>query len=561
MSTENAYLEEFKTPLEMFYRWETQAPDNIWLRQSAGGSWQDYSWAEAGQQSRKLAAMLHDMGLQRGDRVGIYAANSPQWIMADLANMMAGMVSVPIYTTMPPDKVSYVAEHSDMQALFYDASISAEQLRKLVPDGVKLIAAPGADSSGADGSWQATLERQAPLPGNPLRDPQDLFTIVYTSGTTGKPKGVMHSFATLPHSAFAIPQVVGTDTEARLFSYLPLAHVAERVLVELHSFYSGASIGFNQSKDSFTDDLKAIRPTFFFAVPRIWVNLKAGIVRQLGDEAWQNILDNPQGAGELGKLILGAMGLDEVKFAFSGAAPISTKDIEAWQALGMPLYEGFGQSEIMSGTCNIDGACRIGTVGRVIDSKFSELRISDEGEVLLRAPGAMLGYYKEPEKTAETLIDGWVRTGDKGVIDEEGYLRITGRVKEIFKTAKGKYVAPAPIENRFMAACPYVDQLCLVGSGLPQTVLLVNLTEAGKAASREAVGASLEQARQEVNQAVEAHECISHVVVCREPWTIENGLLTHTMKILRDDVERNHAAAIERAMQTEQGKTIIWERD
>ena len=559
MASEHAHLEDFKQPLEMFYHWEQNAPENIWLRQSAGGEWTDYSWREAGQQSRKVATALQALGLDKDAKVGIYAGNSPQWIMADLANMIAGMVTVPIYTTMPPDKVRYVAEHSDMQALFFDASSSAEQLRPLVPEGVSLIAMPGADSSGADASWDTILQEQKPLAGQPLRDPDDLYTIVYTSGTTGMPKGVMHSFTSLPHSAYAIPRVVGTDTNTRLFSYLPLAHVAERVLVELHSFYSGASIGFNESQATFVEDLKAIRPTFFFAVPRIWVNLKAGVMKQLGPEAWQNILDNPAGAGEMGKLILGAMGLDKVNFAFSGAAAICTKDIEAWQALGMPLYEGFGQSENMSGTCNIGDACRIGTVGKIIDQEYSDVRISDEGEILFRAPGVMQGYYKEPEKTAETLVDGWVKTGDKGLIDADGFLRITGRIKEIFKTAKGKYVAPAPAENRFIAACPYVEQLCLVGSGLPQTVLLVTLTEASQANSREEVNACLEKARLEVNQAAEAHERMSHVVVCSEAWTIENGQLTHTLKVLRDDVERAHAAAIERTAQAEDGETIIWE--
>lgn len=559
MAVKNTLPEGFKTPLEMFYRWEAEVSDNVWMRQSTGGAWHNYSWGGAGEQSRKVAAALQGMNLQKGDKVGIYAANSPHWVMADLACMMAGMVTVPVYTTMPADKVSYVAEHSDMKALFVDASIDIERLCTLVPAGMPLIAMPGADHDRAEASWDAILQTHAPVEGEPLRDPHDLYTIVYTSGTTGMPKGVMHSFATLPHSAFAIPPVVGSDTSARLFSYLPLAHVAERVLVELHSFYSGASIGFNESKDTFVEDLKEIRPTFFFAVPRIWVNLKAGIVRQVGDEAWQKILDDPQGAGEMGQLILGAMGLDAVTFAFSGAAPISTKDIESWQALGMPLYEGFGQSEIMSGTCNIRDACRIGTVGKIIDTNFGELRISAEGEVLLRAPGAMLGYYKAPEKTAEAIVDGWVRTGDKGVVDEDGFLRITGRIKEIFKTAKGKYVAPAPLENRFVAVCPYVEQLCLVGSGLPQTVLLVTLTEASKAVSREAIGASLEQARQDVNQAVEAHERMSHVVVCSEPWTIESGLLTHTLKILRSDVEQRHSAAIERAAQATDGETVGWE--
>ncbi len=169
MAIENAHLEDFKTPLEMFYRWEAEVPDNIWLRQSAGGAWHDTSWGEAGGQSRKLATALQAMDLQKGDKVGIYAANSPQWIMADLAIMMAGMVTVPIYTTMPPDKVSYVAEHSDMKAVFVDSSIDIDKLRTLVPAGMALIAMPGADSERANASWDDIMQTHAAVERKPLR--------------------------------------------------------------------------------------------------------------------------------------------------------------------------------------------------------------------------------------------------------------------------------------------------------------------------------------------------------------------------------------------------------
>lgn len=549
---------DFKTPLEMFYHWEAQMPDQSWFRQASGGSWRDISWAEAGVVARRLAAGIQAMGLNKGDKVGIYAANSPEWIIADLACMMAGMVTVPIYTTMAMDKVKYVAQHSDMRAVFIGSGISAETLRKELPAGLLLIALPGTQHTATDSNWEDIISQNPPLDGNPLRDPQDLWTIVYTSGTTGMPKGVMHSFATLPHSASAIPAYTGANQQGRLFSYLPLAHVAERVLVELHSLYSGATIGFNGSKDSFTDDLREIRPTFFLAVPRIWTNLKTGIVAQMGNEAWQKLLDDPQRSAQIGKSVLAAMGLDAVTFAFSGAAPIAASDIEAWRALGMPLYEGFGQSEMMSGTLNIPGKDKIGSVGCAFEKEGGEVSISDIGEVLLRAPGAMVGYYKEPEKTKEAFLNGWVRTGDKGRIDEDGFLFITGRVKEIFKTAKGKYVAPGPIEKLFEVS-PHVDQLCLVGSGRPQTLMLINMTEASATIDKEQVAADLEQQRQIVNDHLEAHERISHVVVCAQPWTMENRLLTHTLKILRDDVEQHHQGVIEICMQSGAGTTVVWE--
>lgn len=549
---------DFKTPLEMFYQWEAQMPDQSWLRQAINGSWQDTTWAEAGALARRLAAGIQAMGLNKGDKVGIFATNSPEWIITDVACMMAGMVTVPIYTTMPMDKVKYVAEHSDMRAVFIGSGISAETLRNELPAGTLIVALPGVEHSATDNNWEHMISQNLPLDGNPLRDLQDLWTIVYTSGTTGMPKGVMHSFATLPHSASALPNYTGADTNGRLFSYLPMAHVAERVLVELHSIYSGATIGFNNSKDSFTDDLREIRPTFFLAVPRIWINLKTGIVAQMGNEAWQKLLDDPERSAEIGKTVLASMGLDAVTFAFSGAAPIAASDIQAWRALGMPLYEGFGQSEMMSGTLNIPGNDKIGSVGCCFEAEGGEVSISDIGEILLRAPGAMVGYYKEPEKTKEAFLDGWVRTGDKGRIDEDGFLFITGRVKEIFKTAKGKYVAPGPIEKLFEVS-PHVDQLCLVGSGRPQTLMLVNMPDASTTIDKEQVEADLEQQRQIVNGNLEAHERISHVVVCAEPWTMENRMLTHTLKILRDDVEKHHEGAIEICMQSGAGTTVVWE--
>ena len=556
MTTTRAGLpDDFQSPLDMFYHWEATRADQPWLKQFVDGQWQEYSWADIGRQSRKIAAALRDMGLKHEDKVGIYAANSAAWMAADLACMMSGCVTVPIYTTMSPSKVKYVAEHSDMKAVFSDNSMPIATLRDQLVKGTRIITMPGADKEGADLHWNDAVQQYVPLDGNPQRALDDVWTIVYTSGTTGMPKGVMHSFSSLPFSGSWLPSITSVTPESRLFSYLPMAHAAERALVQLNSLYSGALIAFNQSKETFVSDLLEVKPTFFFAVPRIWTNLKKGILQQLGVDAWAQIQNDPVFAKEKGAQVLVGMGLGEVTYAFSGSAPISTADIEAWQSLGMPLYEGYGQSEIMSGTINTVESNRLGTVGKLMDENYTKIRIADDGEIQLKSPGAMLGYYKDAEKTAETMPQGWVCTGDKGVI-EDGFVRITGRVKEIFKTTKGKYVAPAPIENEF-SRCQHIEQLCLVGNGLPQTIMLMTLTDSSVTLDKDKVAVDLEATRQAVNANLEAHERMSHVLVCNEPWTMENGLLTHTLKILRDDVETHNNAAI-LACADQNSQTVYW---
>lgn len=550
MSEVSSLPADFKLPLEMFYQWEQQQPNKTWFHQHDGEQWCDYSWATVGETVRKLAAGLLAQGLQPGDRVGLYAENSANWVMSDLAIMMAGLVSVPIYTTMPEEKIRYVVEHSGMKLLLVgdNCALSVTDVESALGEQISVVGI-GVGSA----QWQGLLDKAPALEGNPERQADDLWTIVYTSGTTGQPKGVMHSFCTLPSSVFDIQVLSDTSPETRYFSWLPLAHVAERSVVELSALYSGGSIGFNRGKETFIEDLKEVRPTLFFSVPRIWSNLKAGVVAQMGEENWQRCATDAEFGKTMGETILAAMGLDAVTVALTGSAPIPPSDIKAWHCLGMPLCEGFGQSESMSTAFNRIDNFKLGSIGLPI-SERADMKISDEGELLLRSPGNMLGYYKDPEKTAETIVDGWLRTGDKARIDEDGFVFITGRVKDIFKTAKGKYVAPAPIENAF-AFFTGVEQCTLVGRGLPQTIMLAVMSD-GIVRTDE-----LHQALQahliKMNETLEAHERMSHVVVCDTPWSIENGLLTHTLKVLRDDVEANHTSSIEKAMAA--GDSVYWE--
>jgi long-chain acyl-CoA synthetase len=546
----------FLPPLETFYQWENKNPDKVWLSQPAGNdTWIDFTWAEVGQQARRLANALQQLGLKRGDRVGLYGANSAYWVMADMAIMMAGGCSVPIYASMPEDKIRYVVDHSEMSFLFADNSseMKLDALMETFGNSLQIISLA---EQGGHHQFAGLVEQYEALAGSPVRERDELWSLSYTSGTTGQPKGVMHTFETMPYSAERIGALAEADENSVFFSYLPLAHIAERCVVELNSIYSGGHIYFNESKETFVRDLQKSRPTFFFAVPRIWHNLKNGIVAQMGEEKWQGLMRDPEAARAAGELILSAMGLDRVTYAFSGSAPIAPADLEAWMALGMPVYEGFGQSETMSGLGNRPGAVKLGSIGKPM-SDDAEMKVSDEGELLLRAQGNMVGYYKDPEKTAETIVDGWIRTGDKVRVDEDGFVFITGRVKEIFKTAKGKYVAPAPIEQRF-GSLHCLEQLCLVGRGMPQTLLLVVLNEQARAQNKAEVEAELQAKLDSVNSELEAHERISHIVVCRDMWSIENDLLTHTLKIKRDEVEAKMRAQIERCVAGTES-AIVWE--
>lgn len=528
----NGFPDDFKTPLGMFYQWESLKPDTVWLRQCFRESDTVYTWSQAGDLARKLASGILALGLKPGDRVGIYSQNTAKWVITDLAIMMAGLVSVPIYASMSEEKIKYIVEHSEMKAMFVGdkCAHSPTHMAGLFQGDPIAIGIEFTDSrTGGNIQWSRLLTLDEPVYGNPDWDFDRLWTLSYTSGTTGQPKGVMHSFSSSAYSAYCLNSLASLGQGARFFSYLPLGHISERVIVELHCLFSGGSVGFNESVDTFTDDLKRIRPTYFNAVPRIWTKLKAGIIQQIGEADWQRVINEPEYGKKIGTSILASIGLDQVVWGQAGAAPMPPEDIKAWRCLGMPLVEGYGQTETMNGFFNTPHDFKIGTVGKVLLP--GKVKISDDGEILLRSPGNMMGYYKDPARTAETLVEGWIHTGDKGTIDSDGFVTITGRVKDIFKTAKGKYVAPAPIEGKF-AFFPGISQCCLVGSGMPQPIMLIVAEE-----SSELTVNQLEEHLDNINRELEAHERISHVIVCRDPWTTENGLLTLTLKMLRTNIE------------------------
>jgi long-chain acyl-CoA synthetase len=536
---------ESESPLDMFYHWENSKPDAVYLRQPVDQVWHDYRWRDVGEEARRMAAALQGMGLAEGERVSTLSKNCAHWLIADLATMMAGYSSAPVFTSMVGEDVRYILEHSDCRVLFVGQCPNWPQVRKLLPEKVTVISLPFADVPGADYSWNELLASHQALPGNPSRPGRDEITTIYTSGSTGVPKGVVYSFEAAGHIVRNLGQTFRMSEQDRLISYLPLAHGFERAVIAFMSLYAGCTIGFNESQDTFSADMHEVRPTVFQCVPRLWSKLQESVQASFGgQDGLAALLADPVGADMTKTKVKQALGLDAGRLLMTGSAP-TPMPLHAWyEALDMPLCEIYGQSEILSGSCNLPWQRKPGTLGK--PTVNTELKIAGNGEILIKARAVMSGYLHEPQKTAATLIDGWIHTGDKGEIDEDGFLKITGRVKEIFKTTKGKYVAPLPIES-MLSSSVNLEQMCLMGNGLPQTVLLVQLSTQGQDMDTETLQDELQRQIIEVNADLDGHEKIAGVIISAQDWNPENGLVTHTMKIKRAALEQRYGALAEKA--------------
>jgi long-chain acyl-CoA synthetase len=539
--------------LQRLYHWERSTPDRVVLTQPlGGGEIRDFSWRELMDQVRRMAAHLQGLGFEPGSRIAILSKNTAHWLLSDFAIWMAGHVSVPLYPTLAAGTVRQILQHSDARLLFVGKLDGWEGMRAGVPAGLPCIAHPLAPASARQAypGWDDIVAATAPLQGEPVRPADELATIMYTSGTTGAPKGVMHSFGTFAWGVRSgLKRVPAINQSARMLSYLPLSHVAERTLVEHGLLATGMHVFFAESLETFTADLQRARPTVFFSVPRLWVKFQQGIHAKLPPARLERLLKIPILRGVVRRKILGALGLQDCRFAAGGAAPMPPDLLRWYAALGLDLVEVYGMTE----NCGIShatlpGRQRPGTVGLPYDGVQSRLD-PVTGEIQVKAPCLMLGYYREPELTRETITDdGWLKTGDKGALDAEGNLRITGRVKDLFKTSKGKYVAPAPIEDRLVMHAA-IEACCVTGANLGQPLALVMLNaEAAKQAAgggRSALEASLAQHLQTVNQDLDPHERLDCLVLTTDPWTVENDLVTPTFKVKRNRIEALFAARYE----------------
>jgi long-chain acyl-CoA synthetase len=547
--------------LERLYHWERTAPDRVVMTQPlGGGTVRDLTWREVMDETRRMAAHLKGLGFEPGARIGILAKNQAHWLIADFAIWMAGYVSVPLYPTLASGTVRQILEHSEARLLFVGKLDAWEDMRAGVPDGLPIIRLPQSPAAGGE-SWDEVVARTQPLQGNPVRDGNELATIMYTSGTTGMPKGVMHSFATFAWSMAAVRKRLGSDESSRILSYLPLSHVAERTVVEHNLLASSLRVYFAESLETFAADMQRARPTVFFSVPRLWVKFQQGVVAKMPPQKLDRLLSIPIVRHFVRKKVLGALGLDQCRFPAGGAAPMPP-DLLRWYArLGLEIIEVYGMTENCGVShCTLPGKQRPGTVGYPYDGVESRLD-PDTDEIQVKSPGTMLGYFREPEQTQAAMTpDGWMRTGDKGVLDAEGGLRISGRVKDIFKTGKGKYVAPAPIEDRLVMHAA-VEACCVTGANLgqPLGIVMLNMEAARRmadAAERVAIETSLAAHMQSINATLDPHERLDCLVIVQQPWTVESGLITPTFKVRRNRIEDVYAAHYERWVV--QRRPVVW---
>ncbi|MGY3807381.1 AMP-binding protein [Aeromonas veronii] len=544
-----------KLPLEMLYHWERQCPDRTYLRQTINREYVDFTWGEVADEARRMVTALRHLGLVAGDKVALLSKNCAQWFIADLAMQMGQYVSVPIYPTANVDTIEYVLRHSEAKAIFVGKLDDWKSQEAGVPADLLRIAFPY-DTMPASHQWDDLLEAHEPIPDSPVQAPDSLLSLVYTSGSTGKPKGAMLSVERYAWSCEKLVETVSLSQADRGFSYLPLAHITERVYIYGGSLYGGATIAFPESLDTFIEDVKRCRPTVFISVPRLWAMFRIKIHEKLPQNKLALLLKIPLISGLIKRKLQKGLGLDQARVLGCGSAPVSPALLEWYLSIGLKVTEAWGMTENHAySTINYPfRADKIGTVGKA--GIGVTIKISDEGEILCRCEGMMLGYYKDPEHSAEAIdAEGWLHTGDMGKLDKEGYLTITGRMKDVFKTAKGKYVAPVPIEG-LLGQEPIIEQLCVIGYGMPQPIALAQLAESAMKGNREEVNARLEAARVRVNDQLESHAKIRGILVVKTPWNIENGVLTPTMKIKRHLLEQKYAQVGDRWPSSQ---VVVWE--
>ena len=551
--------------LDHVYGHEKTRPELVYMTQPIGqGQVIDYTWRETLRQARSMAAYLKAQNLAPGARVAILSKNCAHFIMAELAIWMAGGTTVAIFPTESGETIRYVLDHSEASFLFVGKLDTWPLQAPFVPTSIPCIAFPLAPENHYT-KWDDVVRQTPPLEGDVARAPTDLAMIMYTSGSTGQPKGVMHNFERISAATEGIvktlKETLGDREDNRILSYLPLAHVFERAWVGASSLVHGKThVFFAESLDSFIQDLNRAKPTMFISVPRLWLKFQQGVFSKMPPAKLNLLLSLPIIGGLVRKKILKGLGLDQVIVAGSGSAPIPAELIVWYRKLGLNLLEGYAMTEDFAYSHNSTEAINApGCVGVPLEGV--QARISEEGEILVKSPGQMVGYYKRPDLDAEAFTaDGFFKTGDQGQQRADGLLKITGRVKELFKTSKGKYVAPAPIENK-LNVHPLIEMSIVSGVSQPSAYAMVVLSEDIRPKMHEPevkaqVESELTTLLAQVNSELADYEKLRMLVIANEAWSIENGFLTPTMKIKRSRIEASVESQV--ASWYEKSGSVFW---
>lgn len=536
-------------------------PDRPWLHQPIDGKERILTWGEALSQVQRMAGALRAKGYPPGSRIAISGRNTAHWFLADLAIAMAGHVTVGLYPKQSAKITRYVFEHAEIRAIFVGPALDLDELLATIPPGVPRWSLPYPGVPELDHDWDAMLEGQAPYTGYRVPPSAQMMLLVYTSGTSGFPKAVMLTAGNVQFTSerllrhVLLPHGFRTDGSEHLFSYLPLAHFFERLVCEGGSLIIGAQVHFLENLEAFADTLARVEPTMFCGVPLVFNRIRSGVLKRLPQRTLDRLLRIPFVRGYLKGSIRRKIGLRRAKFILSGSAPIAPSLLEWYERLGIRVLNGCAPTEAFAYIAvNCNWANRVGSTGKLLPD--AEVRLGDDGEILVRHPGVMLGYFKDEPATRQAFTDdGFLCTGDKGRFDADGYLYVIGRTKEIFKTMKGKYVAPAPIEEALRT--PDVETCCLVGPGVPQPILLVSLAAEASRRPREEIQRDLLASMRRVNEALDSNEQVGKIVVVATPWTIDSGLLTPTMKVRREPVQQRYADLIER--ESASRDVFVWE--
>ena len=540
----NQELFEFK-----FYEWEKKFRDNPYLRQPFGDEWEEYTWGKVGDMARRLATGLKSLGLRDGAHIGIYSKNCREWIISDLAIVMAGYVSVPFFPSLNGKELSYIMEYGDVDALFLGKIETWEDIKNDLPNDMPMITFPhykGCSEVTRGLKWHDFINSYEPIQNPNKPKLSDLWTIIFTSGTTGNAKGVMLTYQAIDGIKVVLddpnnPLGIKHDGNNDFISYLPLNHIFERVVIEWCSFRYGGTISFVETIDTFGKNLKAVQPHVFAAAPRVWTKLQVGILSKFSQKTLDILLNIPLISGLLKKLIKKGLGFTRTRIAVSGSAPMPVELIEWFRKVGIFITNGYGMTENCAICSSVDGKDfgKLNTVGK--PQKGVDLKIDEEtGEILMKGPFVMIGYYKNEELTEQTLRGGWLHTGDKGFLDEDNYLHITGRVADSFKTSKGEYIEPLTLEQYFVNINE-IEEVCVVGLGIAQPICLVQLSEIGKKCSNEEISNLLLDRLNEVNSEVVNYKKISTLIVVKEQWTQENGIVGPTQKLKRGKIQDKYS--------------------